>query len=96
MEVSIWMWINKRLIVSPMMYNILNSFAEFKADMHNIYIRARKDVVKQWMKLASIATDDAIFTVLETWPLEWHAPDLTELEKATSQKKKDDAKLRVT
>jgi len=60
--------------------------------MHNIYIRARK----QWMKLPFVATDDMIFTVLETWPLEWCALDMEELEKAIARKKKDDAKLCVT
>jgi len=48
------------------------------------------------MKLSFIATYDAIFTVLETWPSEWHALDLAELEKVVAQKMKDDVKLRVT
>jgi len=30
-----------------MVYNSLKSFAEFKADMHNVYIRARKDTMKE-------------------------------------------------
>jgi len=84
MEVSIWMWINRRLHLSPMMYKILKIFAEFKADIRNIYIRVQKDPMKQWMKLPFIATDNAIFIVLETWPPEWRAPDLAELEKAVA------------
>ena len=52
--------------------------------------------MRQWVKLPFIATENAIFTVLETWPPEWHALDLAELQKASAQKKKDDAKLRVT
>ena len=64
--------------------------------MHNIYIRARKDSTKQWTKIPFVANDDAIFTALEAWPLEWRAPDLAELEKETTQKKKDDAKLCIT
>lgn len=79
-----------------MVYNNLQSFANFKDDMHNIYMRAWKDPKKQWMKLPFVATDNAIFTVLETWPLEWYALDLAELEKATSHKEKDDAELCVT
>jgi len=37
-----------------------------------------------------------IFIVVETWPLEWHAPDLAELEKIAAQHRKDDAKLCIT
>ena len=52
--------------------------------------------MEQWTKLPFIATDDVIFTVLETWPPEWHTPDLVELEKTTTQKRKDDTMLCVT
>lgn len=45
------MWINKRPFLSPMMHNSLLSFAEFKADMHNIYNRVRRDLAQQWTKL---------------------------------------------
>lgn len=68
----------------------LQQFAEFKVDMHNIFIRARKDLMKQWMKLPFVATDDAIFTVLEAWP------PVAELESLVAHKKKDDAKLCIT
>jgi len=64
--------------------------------MHSIYIRARKDLVKQRMKLPFVATDNRIFTILETWLPEWHAPDLAKLEKVVAQKKKDDSKLCIT
>lgn len=75
------MWINRRPWLSPTVYNILQSFTKFKVDMHNIYIRARKDPMKQWTKLPFVAIGDAIFTILKTWPPEWHALDLAELEK---------------
>lgn len=52
--------------------------------------------MNQWKKLPFIVTDDTTFTILETWPLEWCAPDLAELEKAIEQKKKDNGKQRVT
>ena len=64
--------------------------------MHNIYIRVQKYPVKQWMKLPFVATDHAIFTVLETWAPEWRTPNLAEFEKVEAQKKKDDAKLCIT
>lgn len=59
-----------------MVYNSLQSFANFKFDIHNIFIRVHKDPKKQWMKLIFVATHDAIFIVLEKWPPEWRAPDL--------------------
>jgi len=48
------------------------------------------------MKLPFVATDNAIFIVLETWPPKWRTPDFAELEKVAAQKNKDDAKLRIT
>ena len=54
--------------------------AEFKVDMHNLYIRAHKDPVRAWEKLSFIAIDDAIFEVMASFSLKWHAPDLAELE----------------
>lgn len=44
--------------------------------MHNIFIMAQKDSMKQWAKLPFLATEDTIFYVLETWTPERHAPDL--------------------
>jgi len=64
--------------------------------MHNIYIRAHKGPTKQWTKLPFIAINDAIFNVLEAWMLEWCALDIAEIKKSATQKKKDDAKLRIT
>ena len=52
--------------------------------------------MKKWKKLPFVAIDDAIFNVLEAWPPDWCAPDIVEFEKLAAQKKKDDAKLRVT
>ena len=43
MEVSVQMWINKWPCLSPMVYNSMWSFADFKADMHNVYIMVWKD-----------------------------------------------------
>ena len=87
------MWINRKPRLSPTVYNSLQSFVEFKANMHNIYIRVRKDPTKQWTKLPFVSTNDAIFNVLEAWPSEWHTPDIAEIEKSAVQKKKDEAKL---
>jgi len=61
--------------------------------MHNIYVQARRDPTKAWMKLPFIATDDAIFTKLERWPLEWHAPDMAGMERAAAQQMNKDIKL---
>jgi len=67
MEMNLRMWINRKSRLSPMVYNSLQSFAKFKAGMHNIYIRACKDLNKQWTSLPFVAIDDAIFNVLEAW-----------------------------
>lgn len=88
MEMNIRMGINHKPWLSPIIYNNLQSFAEFKANFHNIYIRAHKDPTKKWSELSFIAIDDVIFDVLETWPLEWRTPNIATVEKSTAQKKK--------
>lgn len=44
MEASIQMWTKKRSRLSPTVYDNLWSFSDFKVDMHNVYIRAQKDL----------------------------------------------------
>lgn len=70
--------------------------AEFKADMHNLYIRARKDPTQAWVKLLFIAMDDAIFEAIAAWPPEWCTPDLAELEKIAAQQWKKELNLCIT
>jgi len=95
MEASIRMWINRRPWLSPIVYTTLQSFSEFKADMHNIHVRAWKDLAKEWTMLPFIAIDDTIFTALETWLQEWRTVDLAGMEKATAQQMKKDTKLHI-
>jgi len=54
--------------------------------MHNVYIKARKDLTQNRTKLPFIAIDDAIFSMLESWPREWHTLDLVERERTIVQK----------
>ena len=61
MEASIQMWINRQFHLSPIVHNSLQRFGDFKADMNNVYIKARKDLVQQWTKLPFIAINDVIF-----------------------------------
>lgn len=79
--------------MSPTVHNSLKSTVEFKADMNNLYIRACKDPRCTWVKLPFIVMEDSIFVVMESWPLEWCALDLEEMEKITKQQQKKDAKL---
>jgi len=46
-------------------------------------------------KATLLATDDVIFNVLEVWPLEWHAPNIAEIEKSAVLRNKDEAKLHI-
>ena len=96
MEMDLRTWINHKPRLSPTVYNSLQGFVKLKVDMHNIYIRAQKDPTKKWTKMPFVATNDALFNVLETWPPEWHVPNFTEIEKSTAQKKKEETKVCVT
>jgi len=66
MEMNLRMGINHKPWLSPTIYNSLQCFVDFKADLHSLYIRAHKDPAKQWRELPFVATDDVIFNVLET------------------------------
>ena len=46
MEMNLRMEINRKSRLSPTVYNSLQSFAEFKADLHTIYIKVSKDPTK--------------------------------------------------
>lgn len=85
MEVNIQMWINRRPRLSPPVYNSLRSFVDFKAEIHNVYIKVHKDPAQNWTTLPFIAIDDTIFFVLESWPPEWHAPDLAKKDRIVAQ-----------
>lgn len=80
MEMNLRMGINRKSWLLPTIYNNLQSFAEFKANLHNIYIRACKDLAKKWSELSFVAIDDVIFDVLETWPPEWRAQKIMAME----------------
>lgn len=95
MEMNIKMGINRKPRLSPTIYNSLQSFAEFKENFHHVYIRARKDPMNTWHELLYLATNDFIFSVLESWPPKWHAlaSSVVEAEKSTMLKRKDGTKL---
>ena len=95
MEINFRVGINRMSWLSPTVYNSLQSFVEFKVDLHSIYIRAHKDSTNQWSELPFVAMEDVIFDVLETWLLEWRAQNIAAMEKSVAQKKKEDAKLRM-
>lgn len=42
MEMNIRMEINRRPLLSPIVYNSLQSFAKFKADFYHVYVRAQE------------------------------------------------------
>lgn len=68
MEINIWMGINRKPRLSPIVYTILKRFAEFKVDFHHVFIRVQKHPAKTWHNLLYLAIDDVIFSFLEFWP----------------------------
>lgn len=46
MERNIWMGINRKPWLSPIIYNSLQSFSEFKVYFYHVFIRALKDPTK--------------------------------------------------
>ncbi len=80
------------------MYTNLQGYVEFKADFHHVSIRVRKDPTQKWYDLPYLATYDAIDAVLDQWREEWRATvDLVVGgSKSTVQRKKEEAKLKMT
>jgi len=97
MEMNIKMAINYKLRILPTVYANLQSYAEFKADFHQISIKAQKDPAQKWYDLSYLATDDAIDAMLDKWPAECRTT--TDLamggSKSATQKKKEEAKLKM-
>jgi len=71
MEASIRAAINRKSRLSPTIFEQLSEYVEFKVKFHCVSIRAWKDPKKKWYDLPYLAMDDAIITVLESWPAEW-------------------------
>ena len=66
MAMNIKMVINRKMQLSPIFYNNLQSFVEFKVDFHHIYLMECKEPAKEWNELPYIAKNFVIFDVLET------------------------------
>lgn len=91
------MGINCKPQLSPTVYTSLQSFVEFKADFHHIFIRARKDPMKTWHRLPYLAINDVIFAFLKSWLLEWCAEtsSVMEVDKSIVKRQKEETKLRI-
>lgn len=70
MDANVWQWITQQPHLSNEIYNSVKHIAEFKADMHFIYIQAHKDPDQMWTAFPFLAIDEAIDVVLDTWPWE--------------------------
>ena len=95
MEMNIRMGINRKPWLSSTVYNSLQSFTEFKVDFNHVYIRVCKEPKNKLNELHYLTTNDVIFSMLESWPLEWHAPasSMVKSKKSAKQRKKEEAKL---
>lgn len=76
MEVSIRLWINKEPHLSATVYDSIKNFADIKEDMHNVYLRAWRDLDYKWTTLSFISVDEVVFAVVNTWPPEWRTPNV--------------------
>jgi len=66
MHANVRQWINALPWLYDRIYESMKHIAEFKEDMHRIYIRARKDPTQAWTSLCFIAIDDIIDGVVDT------------------------------
>ena len=92
MDGSIRQWINQQAYLTTKVYDNMKSVFEFKADMHHVYIRVRKDLEQTWTTLPFIAIDDDVYIVLDTWLPEWCGLDVVGRDQAAIQKQNATAK----
>ena len=69
------MSISYEIVKTPRLSNELFSqfegVANFRADMHNVFIQACADQKKVCWKLPYVVTKDDILVVIQQWPTEW-------------------------
>ena len=69
------MSISYEIVKTPWLSNELFSqyegVANFRADMHNVFIQAHANRKKACWKLPYVVTKDDILTVIQQWPDEW-------------------------
>lgn len=91
------MAINHKPHFSPTLYTNLQGYTKFKADLHQVSIKVRKDPTQKWHDFPYLAMDDVIDVVLDQWLTEWRT--ITDLvvgrSKSAMQKKKEEAKLKM-
>jgi len=57
--------------LSHELYNQYFPVAKFKADMHNVFIQARRDKKHNWWRFPFIVTEEDILEVVQRWPDAW-------------------------
>lgn len=92
MDANVRQWINAQPCLSNEIYESMKNIAEFKADMHCIYIRACKDPTRAWTSLPFVASDDVVDAVVDTWPPKWRGPEVVEHNEAAIWKLKEEVK----
>lgn len=68
MEMDIRMDIKQRPRLSHTLFEQLRAFEEFKADFHNVLIRARRGPQEVWHKLPYLVVETDVQEVMGRWP----------------------------
>lgn len=66
--------ISQRPRLFPTLFEQLRAFAEFKADFHNVSIRAWKDTKHIWHKLPYLVSETNVQEIVGSWLAEWCQP----------------------
>ena len=69
------MSISYEILKTPRLSNELFSqyagIANFKVDMHHVFIQARADNKHKWSKLPYVVNEEDILAIVKQWPAEW-------------------------
>ena len=67
--------ISYEILKTPRLSNELFSqyagVANFRADMHHVFIQARVDNKHKWLKFPYVVNKEDILVVFKQWPAEW-------------------------
>jgi len=74
------MVVNQHPRLSPSLYDQYHNIAEFKAEFHRVYVKARKDLMETWNALPYLVTEDVLLETIQHWSVEWMTPTIEDIE----------------
>lgn len=86
MEMSLCMAINEHPRLSPTFFMQFSAYATFTANLHKVYIQARKKPVQKWHDFPYLVAKTYVQEVVLKWIVEWRTPSILDVGLSTVKK----------